>query len=308
MNRSLNKFIENFPNSYIYTPLWESGHWLYNETNQKKISPWLTGFVNVNATSIYSKFSKPWSSREIDLGQRVTELPLHFGIEGNLKSEIAIGFAIIAEQQGFKCDVSTDESRMFIGEDWFKFLGNTKFVISRLSGASLITQNPIDVIRAKALTKVYRKSPKIELVKRISGRQTERPYLAISPRIFESAALGNCQILERGEYMAELQAWEEYVPIQRDLGNASEVIDFMKHGDAEKVARNAKAKIIDSGKFNQETWIKKFYADLGLKEFSKGAQININEIELLWKRKELLKSQNQRSRYKYNPTRKWISI
>lgn len=260
-NRELNKSILQVPHALVFSPLEHVKEYLYHPLVQDRVRPWLTGFVDVQSKSIYERFDKRWNDREFDLAQRVTKLSPRFGTEGLRKSQIAEDLAEKAKELGLAVDVSSNENDMFSGSDWLKFLGNTRYVIGRLSGASLISKGPLSVIRANAIEKVYRSDSDAQLVERIRGKQKEHPYLAISPRIFESASLGNCQVLEEGDYPGNLLPWVDYVPISKDLSNIDEVIEFMRFGDGEGLARSAYRKLVESEEFHQKTWVSRFFAE-----------------------------------------------
>jgi hypothetical protein len=261
-NRELNNAILQVPHALVFSPLEHVKEHLYHPLVQDRIRPWLTGFVDIQSKSLYEEFSTRWNDREFDLAQRVTKLSPRFGTEGLRKSQIAEELAEKAKELGLAVDVSSNEKDMFSGSDWLQFLGNTRYVIGRLSGASLISRGPLSVIRANAIEKVYRSEPEIQLVERIRGKQVEHPYLAISPRIFESAAMGNCQILEEGDYPGNLLPWVDYVPISKDLSNSDEVIEFMRYGDGEDLATSAYRKLVVSEEFHQKTWVSRLFAEL----------------------------------------------
>ena len=258
-NRELNKAIMQVPNALVFSPLEHVKEYLYHPSIQNKVRPWLTGFVDVESKSVYKKFNVSWGDREFDLAQRVTKLSPRFGREGIRKSQIAEDIAARAKASDLKVDISSNESDMFSGSDWLKFLGNTRYVIGRLSGASLISRGPMSVLRANAIEKIYRDESDAQLVERIRGKQTEHPYLAISPRIFESAGLGNCQILEEGDYPGNLVPWVDYVPVTNDMSNSDEVIEFIRYGDGEKLVSSAYTKLVESGDFNQKTWVTRLF-------------------------------------------------
>ena len=49
-------------------------------------------------------------------------------------------------------------------------------------------------------------------------------YRTISPRHFEAAAFGICQILFEGAYSEILQPWRHYLPLKKDFSNFEEIV------------------------------------------------------------------------------------
>ena len=76
-------------------------------------------------------------------------------------------------------------------------------------------------------------------------------FTAISPRLFESAMAGTCQILEREDYLGVLEAWRDYIPLEKDLSNINEVVNTMSDLDrCQEIVANAKISLLDSKMFD----------------------------------------------------------
>jgi hypothetical protein len=83
------------------------------------------------------------------------------------------------------------------------------------------------------------------------GKDMKHEFTAISPRLFESAMAGTCQILEREDYLGVLKAWRDYIPLEKDLSNINEVVKAMNDLDrCQEIAANAKMSLLDSKMFD----------------------------------------------------------
>ena len=79
--------------------------------------------------------------------------------------------------------------------------------------------------------------------KGLDGRHS---FTAISPRVLEAALLDSCQILVRGEYSGIIQPWENYLPIQEDASDFSEILKCMKDLYlVKRIVRNCRAAILE---------------------------------------------------------------
>jgi hypothetical protein len=218
----------------------------------------LTGYVETGKLIEYDVFSKALGDREIDLGQRVSQLPINFGELAQRKAEIAIRLADELRLRGFKVDVSTRPEDSFTGSAWLEFLGNTRFTISRKGGAGI--GDPLNKMSNKvAFLQLFSKllgGKSISKLARTRG-VVEGDFSAVSPRLFEAAALGVCQILEEDEYLGGVLApWEHYVPLKSDFSNLDEIAEFMRQDDlVSEMVQRARIALIDSGDFSYESFV-----------------------------------------------------
>jgi hypothetical protein len=88
-------------------------------------------------------------------------------------------------------------------------------------------------------------------------------FSAISPRLFEAAALGVCQILEEDDYLeGALVPWVHYVPLKSDFSNIQEIAEFMRCGEeVEVMVNNAKKALIDSGTFSYHSFVQEVLSE-----------------------------------------------
>jgi hypothetical protein len=274
----LDKLFASTPNSVVYSPIVNDLQVLYPKSLKLGIrfNEALTGYVDEKLDLIASKYSRPFRSRTIDVGQRVRYLPPQFGKEAQTKGRIAVEFALLASEVGFLCDVSTDATQVFLGEKWHEFLGDTKFTVGGLGGASLA--DPHGRLSDRVRRKTF-KNPEMsmdEINKSFSKRGGRKgDFGAISPRIFEAAALGVCQILFEANYVGRLTPWKHYIPLRSDLANAVEVLAVMKDTHrCSEIAHNCQNELIRTGDFTYDKFVQEFWkreldvADLTLRKIS----------------------------------------
>jgi hypothetical protein len=253
----------------IWTPISTDLEKLYPKSIRRgvAIKSSLTGYIEGGFQEKYLSFSKAFLDRTVDLGQRVRFLPAQFGAIGIRKAKLATEFARKAREKGFRVDVSTDEKQTLYGDDWLRFLGNTRFTISRKGGASLA-----DTRNSMALSLIYLAGlfPKVKpwlrdlLACRFGVRSGK--FSAESPRLFEAAALNVCQVLEEDEYLdGALRPWVHYIPLRPDFSNVEDILSFMK--DEKKcstIIASAKNELIESGKYTYSTFINRFQIEVDI--------------------------------------------
>jgi hypothetical protein len=253
----------SIPNCVVYSPIVNDLHILYPKSNQQGIRfhEALTGYVDDNLEDIANKYSRSFASRSIDVGQRIRYLPPQFGKAAQTKGKIAVEFADLARSAGFSCDVSTDATQVLLGERWHQFLGDIRFTVGGLGGASLADPHGklADRIRRRTFRNPHLSMDELNRGFRdTGGRQGD--FGAISPRIFEAAALGVCQILFEANYVGRLRPWQHYIPLRPDLTNAEEVLTFMRNKDeCSVIAQRCKVELISSGDFTYDRFVRDFW-------------------------------------------------
>ena len=255
----LDDFVAANDIDYVFSPLTRDLRMLYPRSIAKGVSfhEAFTGYWEASTALPFLEYRKSFSERSIDLGQRVRHLPPQFGPLAQKKGQLAIDFAAKAEQEGFTCDVSTRDADVLIGSDWWKFLGNIRFTVGRLGGASIA--DPRGKLAAKAHQLALR-NPSVtyeEIARKL--RTSDLPqgdFTAISPRLFECAAMGVCQVLEEAHYFDGFEPWRHYLPLAQDMSNAAEVFAAMRdHDRCSEIANNAAEELTRSDTHTYRTFV-----------------------------------------------------
>lgn len=248
-NKLLDNWCMDWDVDRILTPIDNNLEVLYPRSiKTKEFKTALTGYVKSGPVPE----TKLLRDRPIELGQRVREMPPHLGRLAQAKAHQAVTMAEAAKQAGFIVDVSTRVEDSFIGTAWFEFLASCKFTVGMKGGASL--HDPRGLIHTKVQSYLARHpGASFDEIERkcFKGKDMKHEFTAISPRLFESAMAGTCQILQREDYLGVLEPWRDYIPLESDFSNMDEVILAMKDLDqCQEIVSNAKRNLIESKMFD----------------------------------------------------------
>ena len=93
----------------------------------------------------------------------------------------------------------------------------------------------------------------------------EGDFSAISPRLFEAAALGVCQILEPDHYVDSLEPWVHYIPLFGDLSNTEEVFQSMRDLDrCSEIVKASQELLLSSKAFSYAAFVEGFRNEIEL--------------------------------------------
>ena len=265
----------------ILTPIDNDLEVLYPRSiKRKEFKTCLTGYISEFETIETTHLRE----RPIDLGQRVRDMSPHLGRFAQSKSIQATVMADAARRAGYIVDVSTQVEDSFVGKSWFEFLASCKFTVGMKGGASL--HDPVGLLHTKVNSYLVRyPNVNFDEIERkfFQGKDMKYKFSAISPRLFESASAGACQILQRDDYLGVLEPWRDYIPLEVDFSNVDEVISSMR--DIEKcqeIANNATRSLVKSGLFNYSKLVE--IATSGLVASSRTSRQGWGELKSYLKR------------------------
>lgn len=247
----------------IYSPLVKGLERIYPKSIQAGIrfEEALTGYFDQTKIGARKKMAKPHAQRSIDIGQRVNRLAPQFGEIGIRKFNIAEVVCSAAKKQGFITDFSADPGDVFLGEQWFQFLGETKFTVSCRGGSSIVDAHG-KLAKRLDLLKKYLPWMTQESAFRIAkiGCVVTGEFDAISPRLFDAAMMGVCQILLEDDYVG-MKPWVHYIPLKRDYSNVDEILSAMRDVDrVGTIVKNAYDYLIDPARFSYKSLVEKMIA------------------------------------------------
>jgi hypothetical protein len=78
-----------------------------------------------------------------------------------------------------------------------------------------------------------------------------------SPRLFEAAAMGVCQILEEDVYLnGAMEPWVHYLPLASDFSNLDRIFEFIRDDERVlKVVEAARALLVESDKYSYQSFV-----------------------------------------------------
>lgn len=231
----------------ILTPIDNDLHVLYPRAIKHiDIRSVLTGYAPTVAPVV-----TPLAKRPIDLGQRVRAMPPHLGAYAQEKGNQTSEFAGFARAAGFTVDVSTKVEDSIVGDAWPQFLQQCKFTVGMKGGASIA--DPYGLLYNRVEARRHRRGSE-HLTTSSFGflrrRDEKHRFSAISPRLFEAAAAGTCQVLRPDNYLNALEPWVHYLPLNADFSNAGDVLAAMRNLDScQAMVQTAAERLITSGEF-----------------------------------------------------------
>lgn len=222
----------------VFSPLSHFASVLYPRTMLAgEIQPFLTGYVDDVDLAIAQRGRIPIALRPLDLAYRARPLPPNFGELGRLKTRVAEIVAPIARRAGLIVDISTDPADTIFGDDWLKFLGSARYVLGTPSGSSVIDARGEIGAAIAAYEAAHPQAPFDEIARHCVPPEASRHHMeAVSPRLFETALAGACQVLVRGEY-GPLEPDRHYLALEPDFSNVQAVITRLgDHDRAQRIA------------------------------------------------------------------------
>jgi len=249
-HRLLDNWCVSWDVDRVLTPIDNDVEVLYPRTSKRaEFCTVLTGYAPSRAYD-----TAPLHERPIDLGQRVRMMPPHLGKYAQEKADQAVCLAAAARNSGFIVDVSTRVEDSLLGDAWPRFLRQCKFTVGMKGGASIA--DPYGLLYNKVESYRHRhpnSTLTTEMFTFLNRRDKKYKFSAISPRLFEAAAEGVCQILRPDDYLGVLEPGKHYIPLNDDFSNVNSVLAAMTDLDrASIIIEEARKALIDSGRFGYQ--------------------------------------------------------
>jgi len=226
------------------------------------LSTTLTGYVPEQLTGVKTK---PLAKRSVDIGYRARKCPFFLGRKSHEKFLIGKLFLEKTKNQGLRHDLSSSEKDRIYGKKWIDFLSNCKTTLGTESGASIIDFTGKIEYELNRWQAFHPFSDFEDVPAHLLEEDGKIELQVISPRCFEAASLGTVMIMYPGNYSGILEAGVHYISLEKDFSNIEEVMQTIQDtAFLEKIAKNAKRDLIDSGKYSFESMINDFDNSLDL--------------------------------------------
>ena len=290
-------FLNAFNIDCVYTCLepayYQATYWKH--TRVPRLETYIPGYVSDEMVATAHRVRQPEAARQVDVGYRGRLSPqfLFLGKQALEKYEIALEFQARAAGLGLTLDIETDEAKRIYGEAWLAFLGNCRATLGVEAGVSVFD---IDDVAIPAYERLQQAEP--ELSPEEVYERTVKPYdgvgvyyRTVSPRVFEAAATGTCQILFEGKYSGVVEPWVHYLPLRKDFANFDEVMRLYRdEGMRRQMVQQAERDLIASGTYSYRRFIAQF--DAGLEAAGLQAKIPARIVrrvnDALWEGERLL--------------------
>ena len=220
----------------------------------------LTGYVDPrDVERMGGRAAIPHAQRSLDVAYRAGELPYRLGWRGQVKHRLAEALEPAAARAGLRADVATAEGKVLFGDDWFGLLASSRVVAGCESGASAM--DPRGEVRALEAS-LRAADPALsfeQFAARMPAGWDGHAFGAISPRHFEAALVGSCQLLVQGGYDGLLEPDVHYVPVRPDLTDVDAACERL--GDAalvQRLADRAHRDLVASGEHTYPAFARRF--------------------------------------------------
>ena len=216
----------------------------------------LTGYVTPD---LRDREWVPLEQRDVAIGYRGRPLSHRYGKLGFEKRHIGQRVRALAEEAGLKVDIEwSEEARVYGG--WLDFLGSVRATLATESGSNMFDFDGHLDAKAKAW-------------KDLSFEEAYNRYFEkfdnyinmgqVSPKIFESIAVGTLLICFEGEYSGVIQPDVHFVPLKKDFSNIDDVFKKLMNDEfVQNMTERAYKDIILSGEYDIEKHIGRIDKDL----------------------------------------------
>lgn len=233
------------------------------KTGNCRVDTVLTGYVERRMADVTT--SIPHIYRKYDMVYRARKLSYGFGKLGQLKTDIVDVFSDAAKKSGLKSDIAVtmDNVGAMLGDDWIRFLMDSRTVLGCLSGASIMDESGAVLKSVWEYTSTHPDAAYEEVKNACFPCKEERLTGMIAPRNFESALTKTCQILVGEDYQGIMIPDVDYIMVQPDYRNLQEVIEKVKDiAYCEKIAETCYRHVVASGKYDYAKFVKKVVSDI----------------------------------------------
>ena len=242
----------------VYTVLPGHIELIYPVTSrQADFFPTFAGLIDDRSIEELQAMARPFDERRWQIGQRVTMHPAWGGRLSQLKGLAALAVQEEARRRGVAENISVDESDVFFGDDWYRFLGDCRLVVGAEGGMSV--WDPYGAIEASvaAYCAAHPRAAFDEIADNcFPGLDGRFSFPVITPRVFEAALMGCGQILVEGAYDGIIEASRHYIPLKADFSNLAEVFEAVgNRGRVHALIDATRRDLVDSPRYRFSTLV-----------------------------------------------------
>jgi hypothetical protein len=226
-----------------------------------EILPTLTGYVPAD---LEGHERQPLAGRPLDVVYRGRSIPFWLGRLGQDKALIGQEFVARAASTGLRWDIAWTETDRIYGEEWYSFLGSSRATLGTESGASIVDFDGSLEQRTEEYLSAHPSATFDEVEREILAPFEGNVLIqAISPRVFEAAALGTAMVNFPGRYSDAIEPWVHYIPLEKDFSNFDDVVSAVRDDAAlERMAAHAHSDLVASGRYSLQTFVREFDGEI----------------------------------------------
>jgi hypothetical protein len=232
--------------SFVYPPEFSRG---------AEFTTVLTGYAPEEIPQ--GRKSLPLAQRPIVIGYRGGHIDGRYGRLGFDKFEIGRRMREVCEARGIPCDIEWSIDKHIFGRAWYDFLASCRVILGSESGCNVFDFDGTIERAHRELSRGRGFVPYQEFRQFTDPREHEVNMGQISPRVFETAAVGTPMILFEGRYSGVIEPWKHYIPLAKDFSNVEDVLS--KINDFEfltALASRARDYLISSQKFGYRAFVR----------------------------------------------------
>jgi hypothetical protein len=237
---------------------------------QVRLGRKLTGYLEEDTLVRIGRLASEVNARDIDVSYRAWHAEAWLGQHGYRKLQIADEtIALIDRYPQLRFDISTEESAVFTGDDWYRFLLRSRCALGVEGGASVLDRDGSLAARTRAYVTAHPEADFADIREAcFAGQDGAFSLFAVGPRHLEACATRTCQLLVEGEFQGILRAGVDYIPISRDFSNLPRVLDLVADRDPaiETTAERAYRRVVASGRYTYRSFVKQVESEILLRD------------------------------------------
>ena len=192
----------------------------------------VSGFIEDDTISAMTALAKPFADRQWTVGQRATMYPAWGGRFAQRKGLAAVHMKEACAARRVLANISTEDRDVLLGDDWYRFLGDCRFVVGAEGGHGMwdaygVIQDAVNDYAGR-----HPNAPFEEIEENcFDGLDGMQLFPGFAPRVLEAALLGCGQVLMEGEYRGFVRPHVHYIPLKIDFSNMDDVFSAMANID-----------------------------------------------------------------------------
>jgi hypothetical protein len=221
------------------------------------ILPTLTGYV---PAGLDERPRQPLKNRRLDVVYRGRSVPYWLGRLGQDKIFIGREFLARAPSTDLRCDISWTEADRIYGDAWYRFLSSSRTTLGTESGASIVDFEGSLQERTEKYLRGHPAATFDEVEREILAPFEGNAVIqAVSPRVFEAAALGTAMINFPGRYSDVIEPGVHYIPLEKDFSNFEAVTAAIRDDTLlGEMTSRAHSDLVASGRYSLQTFVTGF--------------------------------------------------